>query len=148
MPYPFLRGQPLKSYLPQLKPKTGTWSHQPSSFLRCFPCKMLRSLGTNSFLTRSQMSAPHLSNSSINLSTNLFGVGVADVGGGFLLTYRPESPKLACGRLRRLGRLWAAGAESFLRKTRSRKRSRAGTRACVFLATVRAFSDTHTPIFR
>ena len=62
-----------RSYCPQLNPNTGSWSHQPSSFLCCFPCNRPRSSGTNSSLTRARIFVPCLSSSSMNRRTSLLG---------------------------------------------------------------------------
>ena len=63
----------LRSYFPELKPSTGTWSHHSSIFFFWSFGSRVMSAGINSSLTRFLMFFPRLSNSSANLRISSVG---------------------------------------------------------------------------
>ena len=63
----------LRSYVPELKPTTGTSLHHSSIFLRCFCATIFVSPGVNSSHTFSRIFFPRRYSSSMNLRTNSAG---------------------------------------------------------------------------
>ena len=63
----------LRSYFPELKPSTGTWSHHSSIFFLWSFGSRVTSAGINLSLTCFLMFFPRLSNSSVNLRISSAG---------------------------------------------------------------------------